>query len=178
MAKNKPKNKSGKAGSSKSGKQSHKPSASKAAAKAAPAKKANNDVEETFPPEAPVTASNDAPIAEPTETTREVETPTPGDAPEAANRFAGEQAPESNQPAPTSDIPERLKHVGPRTSHNDEEKLEKFVLANKITRTISEAQLSKSGINMTKINLLTGRIGKFKLKRSFRQEKFMITVVE
>lgn len=137
---------------------------------------ANAPKKETFPADAPTPIVNEAPVATPVETPRENDTETTNDAPpEATNRFVGEQPAKDTQ-APKSNIPEHLKNVGPRTPHSDEDKLEKFIIANNITRTISEEQLSKSGINMTKINLLTGRIGKFKLKRGFRKEKFLIVI--
>lgn len=100
-------------------------------------------------------------------------------APARTEESAGEQ-PVAENPAPQA-APEPAKkevYIGPGSPHSDEQKLERYLKnRNNITK-LTNIQLSQSGINMSKIGLLVGRVGKFKLKRDFVVESWKITIEE
>ena len=80
-----------------------------------------------------------------------------------------------NQPT----VPEQLKSVTATSNHSDEMKLEKFLRLRRGPQplnVIHHMEMMSSGINMTKIGLLEGKVGKFKLKRSFVAEAWTMTV--
>lgn len=80
-----------------------------------------------------------------------------------------------NQPT----VPELFQAVTATSNHSDEMKLEKFLRIRRGPQplnVIHHMEMMSSGINMTKIGLLEGKVGKFKLKRSFVAEAWTITV--
>lgn len=98
---------------------------------------------------------------------------------EAAVAAVKESLPEKienilNQP----NIPQEFVPVTPTSNHSDEMKLEKFIRLRKGPQpnVIHHMEMMGSGINMSKIGLLEGKVGKFKLKRSFVSEAWTITI--
>lgn len=96
------------------------------------------------------------------------------------------QAPIVETPAPEKienmlnlpSVPELLQSVTATSNHSDEMKLEKFIRLRKGPQPniVHHMEMMSSGINMTKIGLLEGKVGRFKLKRSFVSEAWTITV--
>ena len=79
-----------------------------------------------------------------------------------------------NQPI----IPVEFQEVTAFSNHSDEMKLEKFLRMRKgpTPNIVYQGEVMSSGINMTKIGLLEGKVGKFKLNRSFISEAWTITI--
>lgn len=79
-----------------------------------------------------------------------------------------------NQPT----VPELLQPVTATSNHSDEMKLEKFIRLRRGPQpnVVHHMEMMGSGINMSKIGLLEGKVGRFKLKRSFVSEAWTITV--
>lgn len=75
------------------------------------------------------------------------------------------------QPGSAKDI-----YIGPGSAHSDEQKLQRYISNRNGITKLTNIQLGQSGINMSKIGLLVGRVGKFKLKRDFVVESWKITI--
>ncbi len=67
-------------------------------------------------------------------------------------------------------------YIGPGSPHTDEQKLQRYISNRNGITKLTNIQLGQTGINMSKIGLLVGRVGKFKLKRDFVVESWKITI--
>lgn len=151
-----------------------------------------NDDKDLFPADAPSAPDAIAPVV--AESSRESEPSVeagiapdaPSNEPEfvippvdeipASDAKTGNVAPVAEAEPTAAVASTNWENVGPRTPHSDEQKLQKALMMRGNPKELTNADLSAAGINMSRIAMLDGRVGKFKLKRGHFLGNWTITV--
>lgn len=83
---------------------------------------------------------------------------------------------EAETPVAAVTPPTNLSKVKPTSAHTDAEKMEAFMEIRKNPKQIGHIELMASGINMMKMGLLEGKIGKYSFTRRYIAEAWTISI--